>query len=138
MPVQQGKFLPKTHACNCRKSGCLKLYCECFSSGEMCSSKCACANCFNNSASQKIRHEIIENILAKDPHAFNSKYEKNLVNKKSHKKGCNCRRSNCLKNYCECFQGKVACGSNCNCSHCHNRSENLKEEAGEPLKKLKI
>jgi len=31
--------------CNCRKSKCLKLYCECFSNGRKCTSKCDCFSC---------------------------------------------------------------------------------------------
>ena len=33
-------------SCNCKYSKCLKLYCECFSSGEYCID-CNCANCYN-------------------------------------------------------------------------------------------
>lgn len=33
-----------------------------------------------------------------------------------HKKGCNCKRSGCLKNYCECHEAKVACSENCKCT----------------------
>ena len=33
--------------CNCRKSKCLKLYCDCFSNGLFCSKDCECANCAN-------------------------------------------------------------------------------------------
>uniref|UniRef100_H3AHP0 Lin-54 DREAM MuvB core complex component n=2 Tax=Latimeria chalumnae TaxID=7897 RepID=H3AHP0_LATCH len=33
--------------CNCTKSLCLKLYCDCFANGEFCNN-CNCTNCFNN------------------------------------------------------------------------------------------
>uniref|UniRef100_A0AAQ4NX85 Lin-54 DREAM MuvB core complex component n=1 Tax=Gasterosteus aculeatus aculeatus TaxID=481459 RepID=A0AAQ4NX85_GASAC len=33
--------------CNCTKSQCLKLYCDCFANGEFCNN-CNCNNCFNN------------------------------------------------------------------------------------------
>ena len=33
--------------CNCKKSKCLKLYCECFSNQLFCSSECECCNCAN-------------------------------------------------------------------------------------------
>ena len=33
--------------CNCKKSKCLKLYCECFANGLFCSRDCECLNCAN-------------------------------------------------------------------------------------------
>ena len=32
--------------CNCKKSKCLKLYCECFAAGAFCD-QCSCQNCQN-------------------------------------------------------------------------------------------
>jgi hypothetical protein len=34
--------------------------------------------------------------------------------------GCNCKKSNCVKNYCMCHAGGRRCSKRCNCSSCHN------------------
>lgn len=34
--------------CTCKKSNCLKKYCECYGKGEYCSPSCKCVECFNN------------------------------------------------------------------------------------------
>ena len=36
------------------------------------------------------------------------------------KYGCKCKRSFCLKKYCECFQNATHCGLNCKCTNCKN------------------
>jgi hypothetical protein len=38
----------KKTGCTCKKTKCLKMYCECFSSGKLCTDDCACYGCGND------------------------------------------------------------------------------------------
>ncbi|XP_030282669.1 spexin prohormone 2 isoform X2 [Sparus aurata] len=107
--------------CHCTRSLCLKLYCECFAYGVMCSN-CDCSNCHNNAEHEMKRQKAIESCLGRNPDAFRSKAAggKSGGVKGWHNKGCNCKRSGCLKNYCECYEANIKCTSSCKCVGCSN------------------
>ena len=58
--------------CNCTKSQCLKLYCECFANGEFCNN-CNCNNCANNLEHEDARQRSIKQCLERNPNAFRPK-----------------------------------------------------------------
>ncbi|XP_031244945.1 tesmin isoform X1 [Mastomys coucha] len=95
-------------------------YCDCFSSGDFCNS-CSC----NNLRHELERFKAIKACLDRNPEAFQPKMGKSRLGaaKLRHSKGCNCKRSGCLKNYCECYEAKIMCSSICKCIACKNYEE---------------
>ena len=55
----QDKDAKLRKSCNCRNSRCLKLYCECFASGQYCFG-CNCQACHNNPENDEMRKRAIE------------------------------------------------------------------------------
>lgn len=98
--------------CNCTKSQCLKFYCDCFAAGEYCSG-CNCKDCLNDLDNEE-REKAVRLCLERNPYAFKSK-EQSEEQQRLHQRGCNCKRSGCLKNYCECYEAKISCSANCRC-----------------------
>ncbi|ONK74347.1 uncharacterized protein A4U43_C03F5300 [Asparagus officinalis] len=119
--------------CNCKKSKCLKLYCECFAAGIYCVEPCSCQGCFNKPIHEETVLATRKQIESRNPLAFAPKViraskpvqdmaeETNKTPASArHKRGCNCKKSSCLKKYCECFQGGVGCSASCRCEGCKN------------------
>nr|GEY81278.1 hypothetical protein [Tanacetum cinerariifolium] len=149
LPTRSGRFRHQNHLhskmttnknfdgekhCTCKKSKCLKLYCECFSAGLYCDESCTCQECFNRTDYEDTVDEARQQIVSRNPHAFSPKIDslkqsptnhnedgdKRIPNAGKHKKGCNCKKSMCAKRYCECYQANVGCSSECRCEGCKN------------------
>lgn len=109
-------------SCNCKRSRCLKLYCECFAAEKYCNG-CNCQDCKNTPQFESIRAEAIKATRAKNPHAFKPRFATKILGSPDgtgHNMGCRCKRSACLKKYCECFEAGVVCGEKCKCQNCQN------------------
>ena len=62
--------------CNCVKSRCLKLYCDCFQKGKLCNDGCSCVSCLNTEEESRVggrRKMAIQQALEKRPDAFTKK-----------------------------------------------------------------
>ncbi|CAM0949032.1 unnamed protein product [Alopecurus aequalis] len=108
--------------CSCKKSRCLKLYCVCFASGSHCSELCGCEPCYN-----KPIHGVPRNAPAlplqvvRTAEAGQDSAEQLIRSPMDIlRRKCTCKKSSCLKKYCDCYQGGAGCSINCKCDDCKN------------------
>jgi len=95
-------------SCNCKNTKCLKLYCECFSKNKCCGPSCNCQHCKNKPEDYERRLNARTHILGRNPEAFR-------IDNGIAFRGCTCKKSECLKKYCECYNSMLKCGSQCKC-----------------------
>ncbi|VDQ14442.1 unnamed protein product, partial [Trichobilharzia regenti] len=99
----------------------------CFAQGQLCQN-CNCHNCMNNLAYEEERRRAIRMTLERNPTAFHPKIGRGKGERK-HTKGCNCKRSGCLKNYCECYEAKISCSDLCRCQGCCNTEDSVERRS---------
>ncbi|CAK9174587.1 unnamed protein product [Ilex paraguariensis] len=106
-----------------------------------------CASCQNNLENKAARQVAVELTLERNPNGFkpmiagsplqnqeNKNKAKDAVMATKYQKGCHCKRSECLKRYCECFHANILCSENCKCVDCKN-SDKFKERSSQEFKK---
>lgn len=94
-------------------------YCDCFRLTEFCKAGCNCFDCANSVNYETQRQAAIKSITDRNPEAFKPRVVEDVLGK-GHLTGCHCRKSACLKKYCECFTAKVPCMERCRCADCRN------------------
>ena len=91
--------------CRCKNSKCLKRYCVCFERGDACRDTCECVNCENTK----------DSAVAKQQRRAAASRKRKVT-----EGGCTCKKSRCLKRYCDCFRAGIKCVAECKCLDCQN------------------
>nr|XP_034917701.1 protein tesmin/TSO1-like CXC 2 isoform X3 [Populus alba] len=106
--------------CNCKKTRCLKRYCDCFAAGIYCAETCACQGCFNRPEYEDTVLEARQQKESHNPLAFAPK----IVQHVTEFHAINVMQA-CLRRP----QANVGCSNACRCEGCKN-IHGRKEEYG--------
>ena len=104
--------------CKCKKSYCLKLYCECFADEKVCGPTCECINCRNKKGNEEEIKVAMTHITAKNPISLVKSNTTTEITT-----GCNCVKSSCQRYYCFCYKKHLKCSDLCKCTDCENRPD---------------
>ncbi|KAK1259088.1 Protein tesmin/TSO1-like CXC 2 [Acorus gramineus] len=88
--------------CSCKRSKCLKLYCECFAAKRYCSESCTCKECLNKPEYEEKVFDARRQIESRNPTAFAPRVVV-LATESPHKRAAN-----------------VGCSDGCRCDGCKN------------------
>ena len=80
-------------SCQCVKSRCLQLYCECFHSGNVCNDQCRCKDCGNLEEDSEERLAKMAEVLKRNKNAFDEGENKFVKRRRKQKLGCSCTSS---------------------------------------------
>ncbi|CAK65085.1 unnamed protein product (macronuclear) [Paramecium tetraurelia] len=115
-PTEEDDF----KACHCSKTHCLQLYCSCFHNRRPCTNECKCNDCFNDGKHEDEVIKAVEQIKLKEQRA--SHHDLDSFDTKQ-VWGCKCKKTKCVKGYCECFIRGKKCTSHCQCTECENKRQ---------------
>eukprot|EP00826_Nyctotherus_ovalis_P049916 TRINITY_DN6068_c0_g2_i3.p1 TRINITY_DN6068_c0_g2~~TRINITY_DN6068_c0_g2_i3.p1 ORF type:complete len:306 (-),score=64.40 TRINITY_DN6068_c0_g2_i3:69-986(-) len=104
--------------CNCKKSHCLKLYCECLAARKKCTGDCNCKDCHNTADNEEEIQNALKIIKKKNPMSLKDLEDSEAT------VGCNCKKTACQRNYCFCYRRGLECNSSCKCVNCENGKMN--------------